>query len=465
MYQNDETAAADDGDEPDTTAGAEGHGSELNAEGDPGLGLDEIDEGSAGDETPVPLADLWRTSGMSFNQWISPLASINTVLAGLDKVLNPFADIDRMLSTLRKSTAVWNAQPALQITRSFSAQGGTAGVTAAASALNSAIGELGRSAATYDVWKSVQVSIPKASPALDFSKYVLPDYSRFSSGMDFSKYVLPDYSRFSSGMDFSKYVLPDYSRFSSGMDFSKYVLPDFRARLADVLRMVREQLDAADDFACSLYLAAQDARDAVLGDLESRPVVRRFARTWLRISNVTEHVLDAVVEVLLSDDSHEPGMTGAQLLDHLRTRAKERHEVHRPIFDRQFNHQRIGSLSVEVATPSGIVTLDQTVAGADSTEDTALALNWADPRISPLLSKLAPDDQAVIEAIACYPGITWQDAAAVVGVSPQQAETTRRKAKYLVKEQNRRAQMRQQNGAPGRRSVAVIGERAWEVRS
>jgi hypothetical protein len=88
------------------------------------------------------------------------------------------------------------------------------------------------------------------------------------------------------------------------------------------------------------------------------------------------------------------------------------------------------------------------VTGPHDTEDMALALSWEDSRIDPLLNKLSPGSRAIVETIACYPGLSWEEAAVVAGVPPEQAEATRRRAKYLAKDQNRRVKARQQCGDP-----------------
>jgi hypothetical protein len=228
---------------------------------------------------------------------------------------------------------------------------------------------------------------------------------------------------------------------------SKQLFPkfDFYRDMGDMLRGIRERLARIDEFAWGLYFAALDARETILKDPQSRsrPLVRAFARTWLRIRDVSDYVLDAVIDVLLSDDWHELDMTDDELFRHLRTLTKDQHEVHRPLFDRQVNYRKIGSLSAEVSTPTGLLTWEQAVTGHHDTETTALALSWEDPRIGPLLNKLPPSGRAVVEKLVSYPDLTWEEAAAVAGVPPEQAEATRRKAQYLAKEQNRRASARQ----------------------
>ena len=108
--------------------------------------------------------------------------------------------------------------------------------------------------------------------------------------------------------------------------------------------------------------------------------------------------------MLLSDDWHELDATEDELREHLRDRTFEQHALYRPVFERQLAGYPIGSLSAQVRTDDGTLTLDQAVAGSHDTEREVLDRQWTDPRIGPLLDKLAPHQRRVIDVIT-YDGL------------------------------------------------------------
>jgi hypothetical protein len=56
------------------------------------------------------------------------------------------------------------------------------------------------------------------------------------------------------------------------------------------------------------------------------------------------------------------------------------------------------------------------------------------------LAQFKPDEQKVL--LSWEPGLTWPEAAAVAGLSPEVAERVRRKRKRVVAEMSRRAAQR-----------------------
>jgi hypothetical protein len=85
-----------------------------------------------------------------------------------------------------------------------------------------------------------------------------------------------------------------------------------------------------------------------------------------------------------------------------------------------------------------VLALDQAVAGTHDTEREALQQQWADSRIGPLLDKLAPQQRRVVDVIT-YNDLGWYE---VADVTPEEVEATRRRVRYLVAEQKRRAAAR-----------------------
>lgn len=428
MHQNDETPADGERDEsgpadvdpaePDTTA-ADGPAADDDPE-------DELDSFAAGDVAHwarlMPDTSRWATIGVSanliktigvntraFDQITRNLRLFDQIGAGT-RLLNAagglqgFGLIESQAAAISKmvSASVWKPPPTLVVPAAVTAWSRSASlhqaldklaVTAAAPSWATAFGGPSWIGASAGAWRIPGWKMPAAFDLSPVARSV-----------------------------FAVSALPSFA---------------FRSDLFDILRGIRERLAEVDEFASSLFFAALDTRDAILTDPDARPVVRRFARTWLKIRTVTQYVLDAVVDVLLADDWHELDLTDDELREHLRARTKDRHEVHRPIFERQLNHHRIGSLSAPVKTTDGVLALDEAVAGIHHTEDEALSLHWADPRIGPLLNKLNPQQRRVVDTIA-HSGLGWQEAAAVAGVTTQQAEATRRRLKYLAAEQNRR---------------------------
>jgi hypothetical protein len=193
-----------------------------------------------------------------------------------------------------------------------------------------------------------------------------------------------------------------------------------------------------------LYLDAMMTREAVLTDPGSPTMVRAFARTRLQIRDITQHVLEAVVDVLLSDDWTATSVPDEQLRAHLRSRTKEWHRSHRPVIESRLHHRPIASLSATMATPFGLTALDQMVPGSRDTEGEALAVGmWEDRRLSRVLGGLSAEGRAVVEALARYPRLTWEEAAAVAGLSPGTGERTRRRVRYLASDLARRERMRE----------------------
>jgi DNA-directed RNA polymerase specialized sigma24 family protein len=298
-----------------------------------------------------------------------------------------------------------------------------------------------QAARVTSAWKPIAIVSPLAQIT---ATYQALDKLRIGAAMMPASAWTPSWEAWSAAASIGAWQIPTWTAPTGFMPWAAsnlftVALPDvWRHDLYDVLRRIRETLDKADEYLGGLFFAALDARDAVLNDPDSPKVVRRFARTWLGIRNITQYVLDAVVDVLLSDDWHELDVTEDELREHLRARTRDRHAIHRPVFERQLGGRPIGSLSAQLHTDVGVLTLDQAVAGTHDTEHEALQQQWADSRLAPLLDKLTPLHRRVVDVIASN-GLGWYEAADVAGVTPAEVEATRRRVKYLAAEQKRRA--------------------------
>ncbi|MFI5492206.1 hypothetical protein [Actinoplanes sp. NPDC051859] len=222
--------------------------------------------------------------------------------------------------------------------------------------------------------------------------------------------------------------------------FATDVLPaGFSRRVADILRHVRDRVAAAnaDTFERELYAVALQTRQTILSEPDSRPQVAHFTRVWLGVRAATRHVLEAVVEALLEDDWHEIALSDDELRRHLRQRARNHHEVLRPLTDRQLNKQKVVSLS----TPTGTAdtTYEQVVADPGTVEDEVLLRLgcWNDDRLNRLFGKLDPAGVAITTAYAQNAG-TWEQAAVAAGYPPHSGEAVRRRLKNLRNEERRR---------------------------
>src|SRR5438094_8670828 len=73
-----------------------------------------------------------------------------------------------------------------------------------------------------------------------------------------------------------------------------WVPRDFRRWLVDLLRALRDRVEApdADPFAQGLYTAALSTRQAVLSDPDSKPVVARFATMALGLRRISVYLID-----------------------------------------------------------------------------------------------------------------------------------------------------------------------------
>lgn len=220
-------------------------------------------------------------------------------------------------------------------------------------------------------------------------------------------------------------VLPNINTFAH--DLVSDVIGDaIRVPLAAMLDQWRD-LAKVDFGPANLALrAARAARAAFLNAQEGwRDVVLRFARIWLEIKGrIDDATLDAVVAVLL--DEHLLEST-----DDTEHRLRRAYDVerrrHRPIWETRLNRSNIGSLNRQLWLPGGEqVELSALVQAPDT-----ITAGWVpdDPRTATLLNGLRLDEQAVVKAryATSDPGMTWEDAAAVCGYSPQVGERARRK--------------------------------------
>ena len=211
---------------------------------------------------------------------------------------------------------------------------------------------------------------------------------------------------------------------------------DFRQWLGDILRDARDVADV-DDFGLDLYTAALRARTAVLRDPDHRRVVELFVRKHLRIRRVSVYLIDAVCGVLLEDEWHESSMSEEALREHLRRRARQAHQVARPITDARLRGQRfVASLDKETTSDpaTGLVTVGQLSLRPYTVEDRVLDNigSFEDPGLRWVASQLDQGALTIATIKAEDPQLTWSDAAMLAGADPDRGEAVRRRLRYLA---------------------------------
>jgi hypothetical protein len=408
MHENDQ---APTGEEHDETGPGPG---ELSAAG----------VGPQAADVPADELDGFAANDVAHLARLMPDTTVWSRIAASARLFNQVSASARMLDQLRAQTRMFDQVSAS--TRVFE-----------------------QAAKAMSGWKSISMVSPQISQAM--TAHQVLDKLRLGAAMPDLAWIsaaVPRWKSWPIPGSIGHWRIPGWTVPSSlAMTSAESILPTFvlpqvwRFDLYDVLRRIRDQLDQADDYLGGLFFAALDARDAVLTDPDATKIVHRFARIWLKIRQVTRYVLDAVVDVLLSDDWHELDVTEDELREHLRARTREQHALHRPVFERQLGGYSIGSLSAQIHTDVGVLTLDQVVAGRHDTEREALRQQWADSRIGPLLDKLTPQQRHVVEVVA-HDDLGWCEAAAVADVTPEEVEATRRRVRYLAAEQKRRAAAR-----------------------
>jgi hypothetical protein len=438
MHDNDQAPTGDERDE--TSSGADEAGAAGAAPQAADTPVEELDGFAANDVAHVarllPNTNVWSQIAAS-TRWLDQLTAntrwlsqITASTRAFDQIrthtqaLDQFAAQARVLDRLTSSAHLFDKVSAgsrviERATRAASSLKWTATVAPLVPQITTAYQALDR------------LRIDAALPDTAWISAAVPDWKSWAIPASLGLWRVPTWT------------VPSSLAFTSAASqLATFALPQrWRCDLYDVLRRIRDRLAQADEYLGGLFFAALDARDAVLNDPDADKIVRRFARTWLGIRQVTRYVLDAVVDVLLSDDWHELDATEDELREHLRDRTFEQHALYRPVFERQLAGYPIGSLSAQVRTDDGTLTLDQAVAGSHDTEREVLDRQWTDPRIGPLLDKLAPHQRRVIDVIT-YDGLGWYQAADVAGVTPEEVEATRRRIRYLVAEQKRRSASR-----------------------
>jgi hypothetical protein len=213
------------------------------------------------------------------------------------------------------------------------------------------------------------------------------------------------------------------------------LLPEARSWLSGI----RSVFDHAGHHQRLLYHDAVAVRSAVLSSPDPSRMVRFFVRESLQIRGVTEHVLNAVIDVLLAEDWPSSSLPDDQLRALLLTRTRERHRAHRPVLESRIRRMSIASLSADVITPAGHARLDQLIAGTNDTETEAVAVGmWEDKRLRSITGRLSADGRAIIEMFARFPGLSWAEAAELAGADHRRGEQLRRQVRHLAREINRR---------------------------
>ncbi len=251
-------------------------------------------------------------------------------------------------------------------------------------------------------------------------------------------------------------VLTNFTRHVDLDRLFRPVMPNLQVLAGSVVRPVFEQVhDTLNLWSRSLggfdqigrylarvpLIAALRARRAALrGHLT---VVREFIVDWLE-QRASEPMLEATIDALLEDDwvPVDDDLGDVEVIDHLRSRTTDRYtRRHKPIGSTQIVGRRVDSLDRLVPLGSSDERVPLVAVTADPSsragQDLAPA---AEQRALRALAQFKPDEQKVL--LSWEPGLTWPEAAAVAGLSPEVAGRVRRKRKRVVAEMSRRAAQR-----------------------
>jgi hypothetical protein len=182
-----------------------------------------------------------------------------------------------------------------------------------------------------------------------------------------------------------------------------------------------------------LFAALRARRAALRGDLAA---VREFIVKWLE-RRPTEPMVEATIDALLEDDwvPYDDDVD-LEVIEHLQRRAGRYTRRHKMIGQTQIVGRSVDSLDrlVPVGRSGERVSL------VTLTADPSTAIVDVDPlderRAQRALGQFKPEEQQVL--LAWEPGMTWQEAAAAAGLTPEVGERVRRKRKRVAQEAARR---------------------------
>ncbi|MEU1826640.1 hypothetical protein ABZ502_29945 [Streptomyces abikoensis] len=168
-----------------------------------------------------------------------------------------------------------------------------------------------------------------------------------------------------------------------------------------------------------------------------------FLTTVLGLTN-SPRWIEAGTTALLgnwADPLYQGGSLDSSALVQIKTEAHAIHRSLTPLWRRRHNGRRVLLLE----SPCGEnTTLRDLLASASGPEELLFDSIPADPRLSAILTALAPTERSVLLALGT-PGVTsWAEAAELAGAQdpPAFGERVRRKARRLAAEQRRRAAQR-----------------------
>lgn len=184
-----------------------------------------------------------------------------------------------------------------------------------------------------------------------------------------------------------------------------------------------------------LFAALRARRAALRGDLAA---VREFIVNWLE-RQPTEPMVEATIDALLEDDwvPYDDDAVDLEVIEHLQRRAGRYTRRHKMIGQTQIVGRSVDSLDrlVPVGRSGERVSL-VTLTADPSTPIADVDADSLGRRAQRALGHFKPEEQQVL--LAWEPGMTWQEAAAAAGLTPEIAERVRRKRKRVAQEAARR---------------------------
>lgn len=210
----------------------------------------------------------------------------------------------------------------------------------------------------------------------------------------------------------------------------------FQPWLTDMLKSLRF-VGGRSLFEDDLYAAAVATRGSILEQPQSDAAVRQFARTWLRIRDVNDDVVYAVVLALLADDWLEADLDEPGLRRHLKLVTSQKRQGLRDLGEIRVRGRVIGSLDEELApvVADGVLLTSGLRVPAATPEDQVVDRvgGFEAPVLVWLLEQLDESEVAVLHARSHRPFGTWKEAAVDAGVDPRLGDRTRRRIDYLMK--------------------------------
>lgn len=205
-----------------------------------------------------------------------------------------------------------------------------------------------------------------------------------------------------------------------------------------------------------LLKAAERARANYLASGGDLRAVEEFAVGWLMLKpsrKAWETTMEAVVDVLLSDDWRNPDgaddRTHATLRGRFRASVKAARRVQKPLWENKIRRGMIGSLNVTRRLPGGGETEVGLLLPSDADVEATVLGRVPDGRpLSQAMAKLTATEQEI--ALLFASGQSWKEAAASVGQPETAGWNVCRKLKRSMRDLVDRQQRRQRTIAEGR---------------